>query len=205
MDFNARAAQWDTPMRRERAEQVARKIAGFVPVTPEMDAMEFGCGTGLVSFALRAQLRSILLVDAAEGMLAVAQHKIDETGEGTLRTALSDLSTTNGLPAGAFDLIYGSMAMHHIVDIDGAVAVLRQLLKPGGRLCIVDLDANDGSFHADEPGFDGHNGFDQRELAARLERHGLVRARSQTFLRDQRNRNGRMLEYSLFILCAEKA
>lgn len=204
MEFNARAAQWDTPMRVHRAAVVAQKIAEYVPITADMDAMEFGCGTGLISFALRDRLRSALLVDASEGMLLVAKEKIDEAGVGNFQVALSDLSTVDGLPGGYFDLIYSSMALHHVADIAAIAEVFRQLLKPGGTLCIVDLDEDDGSFHADEVGFDGHDGFDQRKLAGLLARHGFVNFRSETFLRDQRTRNDRILDYSLFILCANK-
>lgn len=204
MEFNTRAAQWDTPMRVQRAAVVARKIAEYVPVTADMDAMEFGCGTGLISFALRDRLHSALLVDASEGMLAVAKEKIDAAGARHFRVAHSDLSTADGLPAEAFDLIYSSMALHHVVDIDAIAGVFRRLLKPGGTLCIVDLDEDDGSFHADEPGFDGHNGFDQSRLADLLARKGFTGFRSETFLRDRRTRNDRTLDYSLFILCARK-
>ncbi len=205
MDFNSRSAQWDTPMRVKRAAVVACKIADFVPVTEDMDAMEFGCGTGLISFALRDHLRSVLLVDASDGMLAVARQKIADAGACNLRTLQHDLSSVEGLPQAAFDLVYASMALHHVVDVDAIVEVFRALLKPGGRLCIVDLDADDGSFHADEPDFNGHDGFDQRELADMLSRHGFVGARSETFLQAQRDRGGRVLDYSLFTLCAQKA
>ena len=204
MEFNTRAAQWDTPMRVKRAAVIAQKIADYVPMAAEMDAMEFGCGTGLISFALQDRLHSVLLVDASRGMLDVAKAKIAQAGIHHFQVAHSDLSSTAGLPLEAFDFIYTSMAMHHVADIDAVAAVLRQLLKPGGILCIVDLDEDDGSFHADEAGFDGHNGFDQRKLAGLLARHGFTGSRSETFLRDQRTRDGRTLDYSLFILCAGK-
>lgn len=205
MDFNTRSSQWDTPMRLKRAATVARKIADYVPVTAEMDALEFGCGTGLISFALREHLRSILLVDASDGMLTAAQAKIDDAGAKNLRTQRHDLSSAEGLPRKAFDLIFMSMALHHVADVDAIAGVFHALLKPGGMLCIVDLDKDDGSFHADEQGFDGHNGFDQQELADVLGRHGFADARSETFLRDKREKGGRALDYSLFILCTNKA
>ncbi len=205
MDFNTRSAQWDAPMRVKRAAVVAQKIADFVPLTAGMEALEFGCGTGLVSFALRGHVRSILLVDASDGMLAVARQKIADAGVGNLCTLRHDLSSTEGLPQAAFDFVFSSMALHHVVDVDAIAEVFRALLKPGGCLCIVDLDADDGSFHADEPGFDGHDGFVQQELADLLGRHGFADARSETFFQDHRDRGGRVLDYSLFILCAQKA
>ena len=46
------------------------------------------------------------------------------------------------------------------------------MLSPGGHLCIVDLDEEDGSFHSD--GFGGHHGFARPALASQLEQNGFA-------------------------------
>jgi hypothetical protein len=58
------------------------------------------------------------------------------------------------------------MALHHITDLEPVLARFAALLAPGGHLCIVDLDQEDGSFHGE--GFAGHHGFRRPELADQL-------------------------------------
>jgi hypothetical protein len=73
------------------------------------------------------------------------------------------------------------------------------LLERPGRLCIADLEKEDGSFH--DPGFDGHHGFDRSELAVQLEHAGFTSVRfSACYEVPKRGRH-----YPLFLAVAEKA
>jgi len=58
------------------------------------------------------------------------------------------------------------LAMHHVADLDRVLGRFAAMLSPEGHLCVVDLDAEDGSFHGD--GFGGHHGFERDDFAARL-------------------------------------
>ena len=70
-DFDARAATWDDdPTKVERAQAVADEIVARVPLTRAMRALEYGCGTGLLSFILRARLGDITLADVSDGGLS---------------------------------------------------------------------------------------------------------------------------------------
>ena len=51
------------------------------------------------------------------------------------------------------------MTLHHIPDLAPVLAAFARLLAPDGHLCIVDLVAEDGSFHANLDDFAGHDGF----------------------------------------------
>jgi hypothetical protein len=63
-DFDARAATWDDdPAKVERAQAVADAIVRSVPLASAMRAMEYGCGTGLLSFMLRPRLGEVTLAD----------------------------------------------------------------------------------------------------------------------------------------------
>ena len=77
-DFDARAATWDDdPSKVERARAIADAIvAQCFALATSMRALEYGCGTGLLSFMLRPRLGDITLADVSEGMLDVAAHKI---------------------------------------------------------------------------------------------------------------------------------
>jgi len=52
-NFDERAKDWDSdPKKVERARVVADAIRSVIPLSKDMHALEYGCGTGLLSFAL---------------------------------------------------------------------------------------------------------------------------------------------------------
>jgi SAM-dependent methyltransferase len=72
MDCDDEASTWDTdPVKRKRAFAAAAAIRRRVPLPPARRALEYGCGTGLSSFALQADLGELTLADSSPGMLAV--------------------------------------------------------------------------------------------------------------------------------------
>jgi len=163
MNFDEKARDWDlNPARRERAQAVAEAIRRQLPLHRRMTALEYGCGTGLLSFELANDLGQIFLADRSAGMLAVLSEKIAAAQVSHLVPWQLDL-LTDPLPARRFDLIYSLMTLHHICDTRRILRCFHQLLLPGGYLCIADLDQEDGSFHK-EP-FEGHFGFDRQALA----------------------------------------
>jgi ubiquinone/menaquinone biosynthesis C-methylase UbiE len=171
-DFDARAATWDDdPTKVERAQAVADEIAARVPLSRAMRALEYGCGTGLLSFMLRGRLGDITLADVSAGMLAVASRKIADAGDASMRAVNLDYFV-DPVPTAAFDVVYSLMTLHHIPDTAGILERFRKALAEPGYLCIADLDTEDGSFHG--AGFDGHLGFDREELAAKARRAGFA-------------------------------
>ena len=177
-DFDARAATWDDdPTKVERAQAVADEIVARVPLSPAMRALEYGCGTGLLSFMLRARLRDITLADVSEGMLAVAARKIAAARDTSMRAVKLDFFV-DPVPARAFDVVYSLMTLHHIPDTAGILERFHKALAAPGFLCIADLDSEDGSFHG--AGFDGHLGFDRGELGSKARRAGFASVRFTT-------------------------
>ena len=108
-EFDARAATWDDDAAKtERAQAVAHAIIGSVPLTGAMHAMEYGCGTGLLTFMLRPRLGQIVLADVSDGMLAVAAGKIAATNDVAMRTVRLDL-LVDPLPIGFDRALLGAM------------------------------------------------------------------------------------------------
>lgn len=162
-DFDAAARTWDeNPMRTELALAVVRAIAQFVPLREGMRTLELGCGTGLVTVAMRTHVGQILAVDTSAGMLQVLEGKLQDAGIDGIRTLRRDL-TCEELGEDGFDLIFSSMTLHHIEDPVALVENLAALLAPGGRLALADLDAEDGSFHPDPAGV-FHLGFSAADM-----------------------------------------
>jgi ubiquinone/menaquinone biosynthesis C-methylase UbiE len=201
-DFDQRAREWDSdPVKVERARVVAAAIRAAVPLDPGLRALEYGCGTGLLSFALQADLGAITLADTSAGMLEVLGEKIRAAGVTNMRPVRLDLSA-DPLPAERFGLVYSLMTLHHIPDTSGLLQRFHDLLDAPGVLCVADLEKEDGSFHG--PGFDGHLGFERPALQAQAEAAGFRRVRFAPVYTMHKTVDGVRREYPLFLMVAEK-
>lgn len=203
-DFDARARTWDDdPIRIERARAVADTIARLVPLDDMMYCLEYGAGTGLLSFALQPRVGGIVLADTSAGMLAVADAKIAAAGlDEDLRVMKIDL-LEDPLPEDRFNLLFTLLTLHHIPDIPAILDKFYEILIAPGWLCIADLDLEDGSFHGE--GFSGHRGFDREALGKLVEAAGFVNIRCDTAYEIPRMAGGVLHHYPLFLLVAEKA
>jgi 2-polyprenyl-3-methyl-5-hydroxy-6-metoxy-1,4-benzoquinol methylase len=176
--FDAEAATWDDdPGHEERQVAVARAIEQVVALGPLMSALDVGGGTGRLSILLADRVGSVLVTDPSAGMVQVARQRIEEAGlSDRLRAIRADLTTDR--IEGSFDVVWSSMAVHHVPDLAGLLRAVAGLLVDGGRLAVADLDEDpDGAFHAESPDFDGHHGFDRQRLAEQLARAGFTDVR----------------------------
>jgi len=202
MDFNDKAQTWDAdPIKQERALAIAAAIRQRVPLTPDWSALEYGCGTGLLSFALQANLGRITLADSSPGMLAVLDEKIAAAHLHHLHPLALDLMTDSP-PAERYDLIYTLMTLHHVADADRLLRIFHDLLRPGGWLGIADLDEEDGSFHG--AGFTGHNGFDRETLQVQLLKAGFNSVDFSTGYLMKKATDQGLREYPLFLAVATR-
>jgi malonyl-CoA O-methyltransferase len=93
--------------------------------------LDLGCGKGRFArvLALRYPAASIVGFDLAEAMLRSVPSEVQACG-GSM-TALP-------FPSGAFDCAYATESLEHAVDIDAAVAEMCRVVRPGGRIVIID-------------------------------------------------------------------
>jgi ubiquinone/menaquinone biosynthesis C-methylase UbiE len=173
--FDDEAATWDSdPGHEKRQVAVARAIEEAVDLRPQMNAVDIGGGTGRLSILLAHRVGSVVVTDPSAGMVQVARERIVAAGlSDRLRAVQADL-TINRLD-GTYNVVWSSMALHHVRDVDGLLRAVAGLLADGGRLAIADLDEDrDGAFHASAADFDGHHGFDRQRLAEQLARAGFA-------------------------------
>lgn len=201
--FDSKARQWDeNPLFQERGLKIAEAIRKAVPLHPNMSALDYGCGTGLLSFPLKEELGAILLADSSGGMLDVVNEKITAQSVTNMTTLKLDL-LVDPPPAQHFDLIYTSMTLHHVPDTDHILRIFHGLLKPGGCLCIVDLDKEDGSFHG--PQIDVHHGFDRADLSRRATQAGFAKLHFQTVFSIAKEHETGTRDYPVFLMTARQA
>ncbi len=203
LSFDSRAKTWDSdPMKVARARAVAHGIQTHVPLAPHMTAFEYGCGTGLLGFALQPYLKHITLADSSSGMLAVLQEKITSCSISNMRPMILDL-VTDPLPQESYHLIVTMMTFHHIPDIDSLLRDMYSLLATPGYLCVADLDSEDGSFHG--PDFSGHCGFDRQELRQKASQAGFRNAGFSTVFNIRKAVAGGERDFPVFLMVAEKS
>jgi ubiquinone/menaquinone biosynthesis C-methylase UbiE len=201
-EFDQKAQDWDTrSVNHERAQAVAEGIQSAVPLSPHMTALEYGCGTGLLSFALQPCLGHITLADSSSGMLTVLRAKIAAANVGNMIPLQLDLMI-DPLPAERYHLIYTVMTLHHILDTRRILRAFYDLLDTPGTLCVADLDREDGTFHTDE--FLGHPGFDRAELAAQAQSIGFTAIGFSTVFHMPKDINGVRREFPLFLMVTHK-
>jgi len=205
--FNREAAQWDeNPQRRAVAHSVAKAIIAATNPNKTMHALEFGCGTGLVSMEIAPLVKSLAAIDTSREMLAVLQEKIRSSGIESIEASCTNLASPseNVLNEKSFELIYSSMTLHHIDETSEFLNRLSKLLPSGGIIALADLDVEDGLFHDDQLE-KVHHGFDRAELTALLNAAGLQVTSFETiYTFNKTNRAGATAAYPVFLVTAAK-
>lgn len=176
--FDAAASGWDEEPRRVKlADEIAAAILGEGVLGADMDVLDYGCGTGLLTLRLQPHVRSITGADTSSGMLDVLNGKIRKYGLGNASTLCLNLERDD-VGQLQFHAIVSSMTLHHVREPAALIAKLHSMLLPGGHLFIADLEKEDGSFHDDPAGVE-HFGFERRELEGMFRASGLSGVRSR--------------------------
>jgi len=202
-NFDERAKDWDSDHKKvERARMVADAIRQAVSLSTEMKALEYGCGTGLLSFALQSDLGQITLADTSQGMLDVLTEKIASAGVTNMHPVKLDL-VSDPLPDEKYDLTYSLMTLHHIQDVNDMLLKFHDLLVPGGYLLVADLDKEDGSFHTDGT-TDVHLGFERGELQKKVAEIGFGNVTFSTAYEIRKKIGNEEKTFPVFLMTAQK-
>lgn len=128
----------------------------------DLDVLEIGCGTGLLSLLLAPRVRSLVGVDTSEGMIHAFNKKVaalpnpDKANLAAVNVLVENADDTHVQGAAAalatrrgesgenhpyrFDLIVSHLTLHHVPDMAPLLATLFQCLKPGGRIALTDYE-----------------------------------------------------------------
>lgn len=202
MYFDDESKKWDTDVRKERAKVLADLMIKKIDKDGELIALEVGCGTGLISFGVKDKFKEIYCVDTSKEMLNVLKEKMKISNASNIYPYEDDLITNKEF-FNKFDVIYSSMVFHHIIDIKDEIEKLYRLLKEDGYLIIIDLDEDDGSFHLNEKGFCGHNGFKRSFIKSVLEEASFKEVSFDTVYKGKKKIKDIEVQYSLFLCLAK--
>ncbi|MFZ4453618.1 class I SAM-dependent methyltransferase [Salibacterium aidingense] len=194
--FDQMAKQYDTPEQIELSEIIGKQIKQELPDSRSKDVLEYGGGTGLVGLQLTDMVRSVKLVDSSRQMLDMTQEKISRRSLSNAEVQYADF--TKETPELEADIIIMSLVLHHIHDTASILRELFHVLRPGGRLLIVDFDKDD-TFDQHEH---NHKILSHDELKEILSEAGYSSIHIQTFY------HGKSVfmkqEASLFLACSVK-
>ena len=104
-------------------------LAGDVAGRRILDA---GCGSGPLFAALRDRGAIVTGFDSSTGMLEQARQRLGDDAD----LQVADLGSPLPFPDGAFDDVIAALVLHYLEDWGPALAELRRVLKPGGRLIV---------------------------------------------------------------------
>lgn len=202
-NFDEKAKTWDNdPGKIQRAQSVARSLLKAIPIKSSMTALEYGCGTGLLSFELLPHLKHITLIDSSNGMIEVLKEKILSRNISNMSPVKADLISMKNFND-QFDLIYTLMALHHISDTKTILKRFHSLLNENNYLVIIDLDKEDGSFHKN--GTDVHHGFDRIALKKILTDIGFHPIHDEICFHMRKTINGKEeIIFPIFLLACQK-
>ncbi len=195
--FNQAALEWDKgDLRQNIAHAVFQTISSRIALLKHMNIMDFGAGTGLLSFKIAPMVNEVVGVDLSEKMLEQLDSK--NTAELAVKPLYHDILSAS--LDQQFHGIVSSMAMHHVEDTAELFRAFYDHLKRDGFIAIADLEAEDGTFHSH--GNDGvhHFGFERDALRKTIEKAGFSNVRfhhAYTVERDDQN-------YPIFLVTASK-
>jgi len=198
-DFDKEASSWDdNPGRLRMTNAIADAIIAEIRLSKDMDVLDFGSGTGIIAVRLSPLVHSVTAVDGSQGMLDVLQTKAKSFNLTNINTRRLDFEGEETLQ-GSFDVLVCSMTLHHIKEIGLLFSQFYKVLRPGGRLCIADLDSDGGQFHQNNEGVQ-HFGFDRAELRSILADAGFADIRDRTATEVLKPvAGGGMRSFSLFL------
>lgn len=203
-DFDKEAATWDEiPARVNLANDIAAAISDEILLTSNMDVLDFGCGTGLLTLQLQPVVYSITGVDSSRGMIDVLKAKIDKQNLPNIKTQYLDTEKGDILK-GTYHLIVSGMTLHHIKEIRPLLDQFYRILMPSGYLCIADLDLDDGQFHDNNNGV-FHFGFDRALLRKDFMEAGFDDIRDRTAAEVMKpGSDGGMRSFTIFLMTGRK-
>jgi len=191
--------------RRDRAADYFDKLAGkfgrtYVPgrswqalahgllrLLPPLVIADMGAGEGTLSQLLAKKANRVIAIDNSEKMVEYGAKLARENGFSNLEYRLGDIEEPP-IDSGSVDLVLFSQALHHAARPQRAVEAANRILKPGGRILVLDL-ASHTYEQAKELYAHVWLGFSGVELHAMLEKAGFEELEVSIVAREQQAPN----------------
>ena len=144
---------------------------------PPLDVADIGCGDGYLTVEMARWAKTVYGIDRSDEVLERARALGARRHAGNVQWRKGDL-THLPLRDEAVDVALMSQALHHAQDPEEALAEAVRVLKPGGKLLVLDLRKHDQKWVTGRFG-DRWLGFDDADLERLLAAAGLGDVRVQ--------------------------
>jgi len=148
----------------------------LLQLMPPMVIADLGAGEGTFSQLLAQRAERVIAIDNSPKMVEFGSRLARENGIANLEYRVGDLESPP-IDAATVDLAFFSQSLHHAIHPAGAVAAAANLLKPGGRIVILDLKKHNFE-QARDLYADTWLGFSEVELRGFLEAAGFTEVQS---------------------------
>ena len=193
--FSSVAGQWDA-VRHDLFGDRSPLVGMLALVDPDAVVADLGCGTGSLTAALAPFVRRVIAVDASASMLAAARVRLN--GVANVEIRQGELESVP-IDAGRVDAAIMSLVVHYIAEPATALGEAARVVRPGGRLVVVDMMPHEREEYRQQM---GHvwQGFSAEQMTEWLSAAGFERVR-YTSLPVEPNANGP----TLFVASANRS
>ncbi|MBX4997548.1 ArsR/SmtB family transcription factor [Rhizobium lentis] len=170
--FSRNAAEWDELRRLHAAdEEVDAAVIRLLGSQPIDSLLDLGTGTGRILELLSGLYRRAIGVDASRDMLSVARANLDKSRITKATVRHADILN---LPFEGqdFDLVTIHQVLHFFDQPEVAIAEAARMLRPGGRLVVIDLAPHALEYLRDEHAH-VRLGFSHQTMSDWLRKSGL--------------------------------
>lgn len=154
----------------------------FLRLLPPMVIADLGAGDGSFALLLAQAATRVIAVDSSQKMLDVASEQALRHGVRNVEFRLGDMEELP-IDDGAVDLIFFSQSLHHAGHPERAVREAWRILRPGGRIVVLDL-AKHRFEEARELYADEWLGFSEVQIESMLSNAGFLDAQASVVDRD---------------------
>lgn len=198
--FAHKAQSYDNNEKRvSNVQNIADGILKNISYTKEMNILDFGSGTGLLTQEIAPYVKKITAVDMSTSMNEVLRAKTEGF---PCELEVLELDITNEEyehKLQNIDSIISSMTIHHIQDTENLLQIFYDLLNENGTIALADLETEDGSFHTSDTGV-FHFGFDKDEFLNIAKKVGFKDLKIETISVSSKPHG----EYPIFLLTGRK-
>jgi len=168
--------QHSGPDTRERQLVPGRSWAAWARalghLLPPVDVVDIGCGEGYLTVEVARWARRVIAVDRAPAVLARAKALAGRRHTDNITFKRGEIDRLP-IESASVDIALLSQALHHSADPERTLAEAVRVVRPGGKILILDLRAHDEHWVRDKLG-DRQLGFSDEAMTALLKGAGFT-------------------------------